>query len=71
MKLIVELSINAAKYEKLTLRNHKMLATDFHIMDRKISMGYLKRKSQRKSSGVQHAIHFSKFCKDISFSLMI
>ena len=25
---------------KAFLRNHKMLATDFHIMDRKISMGY-------------------------------
>ena len=36
-----------------------MLATDFHIMGRKISMRYRKRKSHYKSFGVQHAIPFS------------
>ena len=36
-----------------------MLATDFHIMDRKISIGYQQRKSQSKSFGVQHTIPFS------------
>ena len=35
-----------------------MLATDFHIMDRNVSIGYWKRKPQRKSFGVQHAIPF-------------
>ena len=40
MKLMVELRNNVAKNEKLFLRNHKMLATDFHITDRKISIGY-------------------------------
>ena len=59
MKLIVELWSNAAKNEKLFFWNHKMLATDFHIMDRKISIGYWPRKSQCKSVGVQYAISFS------------
>ena len=36
-----------------------MLATDFHIMNRKISIGYQQRKSQSKSFGVQHTIPFS------------
>ena len=40
-----------------------MLATDFHIMNRKISMEYPKRKSQCKSFGVQHAIPFLTFVK--------
>ena len=31
MKLIIELWSNAAKNEKLFLRNHRMLATDFYI----------------------------------------
>ena len=35
-----------------------MLATDFHIMDRKISMGYWKRKSHYKSFDEQHAVPF-------------
>ena len=43
MKLIVKLWSNAAKTEKLFLRNHKMLDTDFPVMDRKISVGYWKR----------------------------
>ena len=38
MKLIVELWSNVAKNEKPFSRNHKMLATDFHIIDRKISV---------------------------------
>ena len=59
MKLIVELRSNAAKNEMLFLRNHQMLATDFHIMDRKISMGYWQKKTQCKFFGVQHAIAFS------------
>ena len=36
-----------------------MLAIDFHIIDRKISIGYQQRQSQSKSFGVQHAIPFS------------
>ena len=42
-----------------SFEDHKTLATDFHIMDRKISMGYWKRKSQYKSVGVEHAVPFS------------
>ena len=34
-----------------------MLATDFHIMNRKIYMGYWKRKSNYQSFGV-HVISF-------------
>ena len=41
-----------------------MLAADFHIIDRKISMGYQNRKSHYKSFDVQHAIPFPWFCKD-------
>ena len=59
MKFIVEMWSNAAKNEKLFLRNQKTLATDFHIMNRKISMGHWKRKSNYKSFDVQHAIPFS------------
>ena len=33
-----------------------MLANDFHIMDRKISIGYWKRKSLCKFFGVQQVI---------------
>ena len=58
-KLIVELWSNVAKNEKLFLSNLKMLATNFHITDRKISIGYWQRKSQCNSFGVQHAIPFS------------
>ena len=36
-----------------------MLDTDFHIMDRKISMGYCKRKLKHKSFGAGHAMPFS------------
>ena len=36
-----------------------MLATDFHIMDRKRSIGYWQRKSECKFFGAQHAIPFS------------
>ena len=39
MKFIVKLGSNVAKNEKLFLRNHKMLANDFHIIDRKIYIG--------------------------------
>ena len=56
VKLIAELWSNVAKNEKLFMRNLKMLATDFHIMDRKFFIGYWQRKSQCKSFGVQHAI---------------
>ena len=59
------------KNEKLFLRNQKMLATDFHIMDRKASMGYWKKKSDYKYFAVQHAIPFSYLCEDMWFSLMI
>ena len=38
-----------------------MLATDFHIMDRKIYIGYWQRKSRCKSFDVQHAIPFLIF----------
>ena len=41
---------------KAFLRKYEIGATDFHIMDRKISMGYWKRKLQYKSFGVQHAV---------------
>ena len=59
MKLIVKLWSNAAKTEKLFLRNHKMLDTDFPVMDRKISVGYWKRTLQCKSFGAQHVLLFS------------
>ena len=36
-----------------------MLATDFHVMDRQISIGYQQRQSQSKSFGGQLAIPFS------------
>ena len=45
MKLIVKLWSNAAKNEKLFLGNSNMLATNFHITDRKVSIGYWQRKS--------------------------
>ena len=48
-----------------------MLATDFHIMDRKVSMGYWKKKSDYKYFAVQHAIPFSYLGEDMWFSLMI
>ena len=54
-----EMWSNAAKNEKRFLRNHKMLATDFHVMDRQISIGYQQRQSQSKSFGGQLAITFS------------
>ena len=44
-----------------------MLDTDFHIMDRKISMGYWKRKPHYKSFRVQHAIPFPNFVKICGF----
>ena len=48
-----------------------MLATDFHIVERKMSIGYSQRKSQCKSLGVQNAIPFSYFCEDVWLYLMI
>ena len=36
-----------------------MLATDFHVMDRQISIGDQQRQSQNKSFGGQLAIPFS------------
>ena len=39
MKFIVKLGSNVAKNEKLFLRNYKMLANDFYIIDRKIYIG--------------------------------
>ena len=72
MKLIVELWSNAAKNEKLFLRNHKMLVIDFHTMDKKISMGHWQRKSQCKSFGMQHArlclnLWYVAFFNDITY----
>ena len=50
MKFVVELWNNVtAENEELFLRNQKMLATNIHIMDKKVSMGYWKRKSQYDS----------------------
>ena len=40
MKFIVELRSNVAENGKLFSKNQKMLATDFHIMDRTIYIGY-------------------------------
>ena len=45
MKLIVELWSNVTKNEKLFMKNLKMLATDFQIMDKKISKKYWKIKT--------------------------
>ena len=62
-KLKVKLWNNAAKNEKLFLRNNKMLATDLQIMDRKISIGYWQRKSQCKSFGCNMPHLFLNFVK--------
>ena len=62
-KLKVKLWNNAAKNEKLFLRNNKILATDFQIKDRKISIGYWQRKSQCKSFGCNMPHLFLNFVK--------
>ena len=57
IKFIVQLRSNVVENEKYFSKNPKMLATDFHIMNRKIYMGYWKRKSNYQSFGV-HVISF-------------
>ena len=49
------------------LRNNEMLANDFHIMDRKVSMGYWKRKSEYNSLGCEWHTFFLIFWRCVIF----